>query len=172
MANTPVPGWPGASSRRPSGAAAMIACKECGGLVSENEVACPYCGRSPGRGNRSLTGEMSQERKTQALGCLVLAPILIVVGWFWLSSNPAWPKSAGNTTCAEWVGQMTSDQRGVMADAMIEILWQQDAAANKPNSAVHAAFGNAIGPACTTYPSEKLSTVAAAVYMTTPAVRP
>ncbi len=153
----------------------MIACRECGGLVSEREIACPHCGRSPGRGvsNRSLgTGEMSQERKNQALGCLVLAPILIVVGWFWSSSNPAWPKTAGATTCAEWVDQMNPDQRGVMAEAMLGVLWKNDAAANSPNAAVRTSFGNAIGPACTTYRSENLSTVATAVYMTTPAVRP
>lgn len=143
-------------------------CPACGTSRPADAASCGKCGRSflPSPPQPWARPEPASP------GCLILAPILLVVGWFWWSSNPPWPKSAGNTTCAEWVDQMHSDQRGVMADAILNILWEQDAAANRPALAVHTAFGNAIGPACTAHRSEKLSTVAAAVYLTTPAVRP
>jgi hypothetical protein len=104
---------------------------------------------------------------SRALTSAVLLGTVILAG-----CTEAWPKNAGSTTCAEWVDQMSPDQRGSLADAMLKNLWVADAAANEPAPAARTAFGNAIGPACTANRAVTLSRAAAEVYVSTPAVRP
>ena len=79
-------------------------------------------------------------------------------------SSPAWPKTAGETTCAEWTGQMTQGQRDTVGTAILMALRQNDGGVYAPRDAVIAAYIKAITDTCKDNPDAKISTVGATLY--------
>ena len=84
----------------------------------------------------------------------------------------SWPKTAGDTTCAEWIDTMTVDQRSGLANAILTILWNQDGAASTPSPDVQTKFANAIGGTCTAFRTESVSSVASGLYALSNDVKP
>jgi len=60
----------------------------------------------------------------------------------------SWTKSARETTCDEYLGQMTEDQRQRMAKALFEDLWTSGGKSTTPTSDMVAAFTKALEPIC------------------------
>lgn len=92
------------------------------------------------------------------LTALTLAATLVAC------SSPAWPKTAAETTCAEWTGQMTSAQRESFGTAILMALRANDGGKYAPRDAVIAAYIKAISDTCKDNPDAKLSTVGATLY--------
>lgn len=84
----------------------------------------------------------------------------------------AWPKSAGDTSCSEWTGQLTADQRAGLADAMLAGQWTRDGAGRMPSHALGVRFADAISGVCASDPTEKVSAVAATVYVLSTDLKP
>lgn len=59
-----------------------------------------------------------------------------------------WSKTAGATTCADWINVMNVDQRQLLAQALLSFFWTNDGAAQEPPDATVTQFGNAIGTLC------------------------
>ncbi|HJP87574.1 MAG TPA: hypothetical protein VJ850_00865 [Candidatus Limnocylindrales bacterium] len=79
-------------------------------------------------------------------------------------SSPAWPKTAAETTCAEWSNQMTSSQRDSFGTAILMALRASDGGKYAPRDAVIQAYVKAITDTCKDNPDAKLSTVGATLY--------
>lgn len=75
---------------------------------------------------------------------IALALALAVVG----CSDDRWPKNAGDTSCRDWLYEMTADQRADLAEAVLAALWERDGAAQVPPEAVVLRFALAIGGVC------------------------
>jgi hypothetical protein len=97
---------------------------------------------------------------------------LVVVVAIAACGSDAWPKAAGETTCAEWLDEMTTDQREGLAGAILTILWEKDGAAEEPPDAVVLRFANAIGGTCTAWRQEKVSAVGSTLYELSNDVKP
>ena len=91
---------------------------------------------------------------------LVLALLVAGCG----GDDGAWTQTAGETTCAEWIDEMTPEQRAGLAAAVLEILWDRDGAASRPDEAVTTRFANAIGGVCASFRDDSISSVAATLY--------
>ena len=91
--------------------------------------------------------------------CLLVA-ILVLAG----CGGTAWPKTAGDTTCREWTGEMTSDQRGALGAAMLLALRANDGGTVRPPDAILDGFARAVGDVCATTPDSKVSAVGATIY--------
>ena len=76
----------------------------------------------------------------------------------------AWPKTAADTTCAEWSNQMTSTQRDALGTAILSALRTNDGGKYMPRDAVIKAYISAIGDTCKDNPDAKISTVGATLY--------
>ena len=79
-------------------------------------------------------------------------------------SSPAWPKTAAETTCAEWSNQMTQSQRDSFGTAILMALRANDGGKYAPRDAVIQAYVKAITDTCKDNPDAKLSTVGATLY--------
>jgi hypothetical protein len=79
-------------------------------------------------------------------------------------SNAAWPKTAAETTCAEWGSQMTSAQRDALGAAILLALRASDGGSTPPRDAVIKAYVTAISDTCKENPDAKISTVGATLY--------
>jgi hypothetical protein len=86
--------------------------------------------------------------------------------------DDSWPKTAGATTCAEWIDEMTIDNRKGLAESMLKLLWEKDGAAEEPPDTVVLRFANAIGGVCTEWREEKISVVASSLYALADDVKP
>jgi len=91
---------------------------------------------------------------TLALAILVLAGC----------GGPAWPKTAGDTSCAEWTSQMTNDQRQALGAAMLIALRANDGGTIRPRDDVMTAYAKAVGDVCATTPEATVSAVGATIY--------
>lgn len=101
---------------------------------------------------------------------LALIAVLAVTGCG--DDAAPWPKTAGNTTCAEWIDTMTVDQRSGLANAILTILWDRDGAASTPGPDVQTKFANAIGGTCTSFRTESVNSVASGLYLLSDDVKP
>lgn len=90
--------------------------------------------------------------------------LVVVVAAIAGCSNAAWPKTAGETTCAEWSSQMTDPQRDALGRAMLLALRSNDGGTDLPSDSVVKAWLTALGDTCTENPDAKISTVAATLY--------
>lgn len=84
----------------------------------------------------------------------------------------AWPKTAGQTSCAEWLDQMTVDQRRGLAEGVLIALWNADGAAETPPEEKVLKFANAIGGTCASFRDENISSVGAGLYLLSTDVKP
>lgn len=94
---------------------------------------------------------------------LVIALVLAVVALAGCSS-PAWPKTAGETTCSEWTGQMSEPQRQALGTAILLALRADDGGTLIPPDKLIKAFVTAIGDTCEANADAKISTVGATLY--------
>jgi hypothetical protein len=78
--------------------------------------------------------------------------------------SPAWPKTAGETTCTEWTDQMTPAQRDALGTAILLALRADDGGTLAPRDPVIKAYVKAIGDTCKENPDVKVSAVAATLY--------
>jgi hypothetical protein len=78
--------------------------------------------------------------------------------------GPAWPKTAGETTCQEWTTQMTGAQRSALGAAMLLALRASDGGTIRPRDEVLNAYAKAVGDVCATTPDAKVSAVGATIY--------
>ena len=76
----------------------------------------------------------------------------------------AWPKTAGETTCREWSGEMTAVQREALGAAMLIALRESDGATVRPPNEVLDAYASAIDDVCETTPDENVAAVGATIY--------
>lgn len=83
-----------------------------------------------------------------------------------------WPKTAGDTTCSDWLDSMTVAQRRGLAEAMLTSLWESDGAASTPDDAKVLKFANAVGGTCASYRDEKVSTVGGGLYVLSDDIKP
>lgn len=99
-----------------------------------------------------------------------LAPVLA----FALAAcgSVAWPKTAGETSCAEWTGQMTSIQRESVGAAMLIALQANDGATVRPPAETIVAFRNAVTDVCGDNPDQKVSAVGATIYSLSDDLKP
>jgi hypothetical protein len=79
-------------------------------------------------------------------------------------SAPAWPKTAGETTCREWTTEMTADQRSALGTAMLLALRENDGGTVRPRTEILNAYTKSIGDVCASTPDEKVSAVGATIY--------
>jgi hypothetical protein len=79
-------------------------------------------------------------------------------------SSPVWPKTAAETTCAEWTDQMTSAQRDSFGTAILMALRANDGGKYAPGDAVIQAYVKAISDTCKENPDATLSAVGATLY--------
>jgi hypothetical protein len=84
----------------------------------------------------------------------------------------AWPKTAGETSCREWTGEMTGEQRAALGAAMLLALRENDGGTVRPRDDVLKAFATAVGDVCETTPDEKVSAVAATIYRLSDDLKP
>ena len=91
-----------------------------------------------------------------AVGILVLAAC---------AGEVAWPKTAGDTTCQEWRTSMRPAQRNAMGSAILLILRARDGVGRAPEDGLVASFVGALGDVCANTPDEKVSAVAATLYV-------
>jgi hypothetical protein len=103
-----------------------------------------------------------------ALAAIVLAAVTFAgcVG------GPAWPKTAGDTTCREWTAEMTGAQRSALGTAMLLALREADGGTIQPRDAVFAAYAKAVGDVCATTPEAKVSAVGATIYNLSQELKP
>lgn len=92
------------------------------------------------------------------LGLLLSASLLAGCG------SPAWPKTAAETTCTDWTGQMTHSQREALGTAILLALRSNDGGTVAPRDAVIKAYVAAIGDTCQENPDARISTVGATLY--------
>jgi hypothetical protein len=78
--------------------------------------------------------------------------------------NAAWPKTAAETTCAEWSSQMTAAQRDALGTAILLALRSNDGGTVIPPDGLIKAFVTAIGDTCAANADAKISTVGATLY--------
>lgn len=90
----------------------------------------------------------------------VLLSIAVIAG----CGSPAWPKTAGETTCADWTSQMTGSQREALGTAILLALRSNDGGTVAPRDAVIKAYVAAIGDTCKANPDARISTVGATLY--------
>jgi hypothetical protein len=67
---------------------------------------------------------------------------------------------------------MTPSQRLGLGRALLEAMWDNDGAATTPSDLVVGTFANGIGTTCATWTDEKVSTVAAGLYLLADDVKP
>lgn len=82
------------------------------------------------------------------------------------------PRSADSTTCGDWLDRMRPDERGSMAGAMLQGLWNGSGENVEPDTGVVDAFADGIGAVCRAETTSTVSSVAATVYDALPDVRP
>lgn len=92
------------------------------------------------------------------IASVVLAVVVAACG------TTVWPKTAAETTCAEWSSQMTSAQRDGLGTAILMALRANDGGRYAPRDAVIAAYIKAIGDTCKDNPDARISTVGATLY--------
>lgn len=97
---------------------------------------------------------------------LILAFLLAACG------ATAWPKTAAETSCAEWTGQMTEVQRDSVGAAMLLALRQSDGATVRPPDEVLEAFSNAVGDVCADNPGQTIAAVGATIYSLSDDLKP
>jgi hypothetical protein len=78
--------------------------------------------------------------------------------------GPAWPKTAGETTCQEWTSQMNGAQRSALGAAMLLALRANDGGTIRPPDAMLSSYAKAVGDVCATTPDAKVSAVGATIY--------
>ena len=93
------------------------------------------------------------------VAALVLAVVVVAA-----CGNAAWPKTAAETTCSEWSGQMSESQRQALGTAILLALRASDGGSSAPRDAVIKAYVTAIGDTCNENPDAKISTVGATLY--------
>jgi hypothetical protein len=59
-----------------------------------------------------------------------------------------WTETAGQTSCAEWLDVMTTDQRRWLAQALLEVAWDRAGAGELPSGDLAVEFANGIGTIC------------------------
>lgn len=106
---------------------------------------------------------MPSAQFARVLAALVLRLALVGVVLAGCSA-PAWPKTAGETTCREWTSEMTADQRSALGTAMLLALRENDGGTVRPRAEVLNAYTKSIGDVCATTPDEKVSAVGATIY--------
>ena len=84
----------------------------------------------------------------------------------------AWPKTAGETTCAEWTSQMTETQRSALGTAMLLALRQSDGGTGRPPEQLVAAYVDAVDNVCRETPDEEVSSVGATLYTLSDDLKP
>ena len=99
---------------------------------------------------------------------MILGAVLLLAA----CGGAAWPKTAGETTCSEWTGQMTSDQRGALGAAMLLALRANDGGSVRPPEAILTGFAKAVGDVCATTPDAKVSAVGATIYALSKDLKP
>jgi hypothetical protein len=79
----------------------------------------------------------------------VFAILVAACGPFVLPAT-VWPKSAGDTTCDEWMQQMTPDQRSGLAKGILNDpgLWHPDRAMSAPGDHLSGLLAEAITRSC------------------------
>lgn len=87
--------------------------------------------------------------------------VLLVAG---CGGGPAWPKTAGDTTCQEWTSEMTGAQQSALGAAMLLALRANDGGTIRPPDGLLTAYSKAIGDVCATTPEAKISAVGATIY--------
>ena len=92
---------------------------------------------------------------------LVLAIALLLAA---CGGTSAWPKTAGETTCAEWTQEMTEAQRSVLGAAMLLAVRANHGGTIRPPDAVLNAYTQLIGDVCASAPDSKISAVGATIY--------
>ena len=95
----------------------------------------------------------------------MLAALLAVVLLAACAGEVAWPKTAGDTTCQEWTASMRPAQRTAMGSAILLTLRANDGVGRPPENGLIASFVGALGDVCATTPTEKVSAVAATIYL-------
>jgi len=92
---------------------------------------------------------------------ILLALVLLAAG---CGGAPAWPKTAGDTTCREWTAEMTGAQRSALGAAMLLALRANDGGTIRPPEALLNAFATSVGDVCASTPDSKVSAVGATIY--------
>ena len=110
-------------------------------------------------------------RSIEALTFARIIVLALAVGTV-AGCGDAWPKTAGNTSCAEWLDEMTVDQPKGLSEAILTILWNLDGAAETPPEEKVLTFANAIGGVCGSWRNEKVSTVGAGLYLLSDDIKP
>jgi len=90
--------------------------------------------------------------------------VMVLAGVVAACGSPAWPKTAAETTCAEWTEQMTDAQRDALGTAILLALRANDGGTVAPRAAVAEAWVTAISDTCEENPDAKISTVGATLY--------
>jgi hypothetical protein len=104
----------------------------------------------------------------EALASIALAAVLLAG----CGTGPAWPKTAGETTCREWTAAMTDAQRTALGWAMLLALREADGGRIRPRVAVLDAYAKAVGDVCATTPDAVVSKVGATIYGLSPELKP
>ena len=92
---------------------------------------------------------------------VLLAIALLIAG---CGGAPAWPKTAGDTTCQEWNAEMTGAQRSALGAAMLLALRASDGGTIPPPEALLNAYANSVGDVCASTPDSTVSAVGATIY--------
>lgn len=95
---------------------------------------------------------------------LLLALVIAAAGCGTAATPAAWGKTAGQTTCAEWAGQMTPEMRTDLAWGMLEVAWERDGAGSRPTIDDARRFADGIGQVCKGTPTNRVSEVAGTLY--------
>ena len=78
--------------------------------------------------------------------------------------SPTWPKTAADTTCAEWSNDMTASQRDALGTAILTALRADDGGRYMPRTEVITAYIRAIGDTCKENPDATVAKVGATLY--------
>jgi hypothetical protein len=78
--------------------------------------------------------------------------------------SSAWPKTAAETSCSEWLDQMTSEQRGALGTAILLALRADDGGTIMPPDGMAKAYVTAISDTCRENRDARISTVGATLY--------
>lgn len=114
----------------------------------------------------------SWPRRLGGLALLAISALLAVSIISAFIEAAPWPKTAGETSCAEWLDQMTVENRRGLAEAILVVLWERDGAAQEPPEETILAFANAIGRACGSWRTETISSIAAGLYVISEDLKP